>query len=242
MKRIVGSLVLAVMLGVFVVIGDLGAAHASDPEVSAQVVGGHNVSDGKYGFVAAILYEPYGPPIKSAYCMGSLIDSDTVITAAHCLRSIKAQKISVTVGRTVLSDKGQGYVGEARSRVIHPAYGHPCSDCHDVGDINLTHSITDFKPIAIGEERMRLEGPHRDVLVAGFGSTNPTGTNYPDRMHAAQVDIVGDERSRNLTGPHYRKSLMVGALGHKRDTCFGDSGGPLFDATPRLHFNYKVCT
>src|SRR3712207_769597 len=92
------------------------AADAQDYE--AQVVGGTAVPDGKYPFVASVQGRMDG---FRYLCGGSLIDQDSVLTAAHCAKGVRASTMKVTVGRTVLSsDQGQ----ERRvSRIfVHPRY------------------------------------------------------------------------------------------------------------------------
>jgi secreted trypsin-like serine protease len=47
-------------------------------------------------------------------------------------------------------------------------------------------------------------------------------------MRAARVPIVSDARARDAYGPSYVGALMVAAGREDKDTCSGDSGGPMF--------------
>jgi secreted trypsin-like serine protease len=229
MKKIILMLVAVLLATVLIA----GVAYAKkDGGVVIQIVGGDGVENGQYPFVSAILDERISSnPNKSAFCTGVLIDDNSVATAAHCLRQPRTptEDLSVTVGKTVLSEDSQGVVRDATGQSIHPKYGDPCGTCHDVGVINFDEPVP-YAPIPIGGDG--LETPGRPVIIAGWGSVDRFGTNYPDRLQKAGVPIVGDEKADNAYAPGaYVKALHVAAGRQEADTCAGDSGGPLFDNT-----------
>ena len=86
---LVGALVAAIVVSFFVFVqGGEAAPQAADKQPSASVspmiVGGTEVSDGKYPFMALLDFRtPKGEFLDS--CGASLIDQDSVLTAAHCL-------------------------------------------------------------------------------------------------------------------------------------------------------------
>src|SRR5215207_9183860 len=69
--------------------------------VSPMIVGGTAVPNGKYPFMVYI--ELYRNGKRSGFCGGSLIDRDSVLTAAHCLKNTTGAV--VVVGRTDLRKK-----------------------------------------------------------------------------------------------------------------------------------------
>ncbi len=88
---------------------------------------------------------------------------------------------------------------------------------------------------------MDNDGPERDgnrVRIAGWGNTTaqpPDGSNnykYPDRMREANVPARSDEYAKeaykDYKGAEYIPPLMVAAGNANKDTCYADSGGPLF--------------
>jgi secreted trypsin-like serine protease len=88
------------VLFVFMQSGE-AAPHAADEQlssasVSPMIVGGTAAPNGKYPFIALVKLYRNGKPYAS--CGGSLIDQDSVLTAAHCL--LNTTGAVVVVGRT----------------------------------------------------------------------------------------------------------------------------------------------
>jgi secreted trypsin-like serine protease len=70
-----------------------------------QVVGGQPVPDGKYEFATAIRDITRGNTVyQQQFCGGTLIDRNSVLTAAHCLESVTAPQLRVSVGITNLKE------------------------------------------------------------------------------------------------------------------------------------------
>ena len=72
-------------------------------------MGGLWVPNGKYPFLAALLDVRNGHTMfQQQICGGTLIDKNSVLTAAHCVYGRSAAPLRVTIGRTVLgSSQGE---------------------------------------------------------------------------------------------------------------------------------------
>jgi secreted trypsin-like serine protease len=240
---LVGALVAAMVVAFFVFVQSGKAApQAADKQPSAsespKIVGGTEVSDGKYPFMALLDFRtPKGQFLGS--CGASLIDQDSVLTAAHCLAWLPSNsskyKLRVIVGRTVRSST-QGQVRDWKTWYIHPGYNPKKNDAYDAAVINLGRAVSGITPINLATSTQNnLESPGRKATVAGWGNTfanppDPPGPpNYPDRMHEAQVPIYSDASGQQTYRQDYLPPLMIAAAGKTEvDTCQGDSGGPLF--------------
>ncbi len=88
---------LALLLILLVFVQGAKPAQAEDePEFEGQVVGGAAVPNGKYPFMAALLNTRYGNnAYQQQFCGGTLIDRDSVLTAAHCVSGASARPLRV---------------------------------------------------------------------------------------------------------------------------------------------------
>jgi secreted trypsin-like serine protease len=198
-------------------------------DVETQIVGGTAVPDGKYPFMA-VLALGFSDD-STGLCGGSLIDSDSVLTAAHCL--VDAQSVDLAVGRTVIS-QNQGKLRFATQGFIHPSYNDALNSRYDAAVLKLNRAVGGIKPIKLATASQNfLEKPGRKLRVAGWGTTSEGG-NTTDRMREVSVPVVSDATAQSAyasTGDpdlQYFPELMVAAGETGKDSCQGDSGGPLF--------------
>ncbi len=200
-----------------------------------RIVGGTPVPNGDLRFVASLGNVNYGSTAyRQFFCGASLIDRDSVLTAAHCVKGTPKQPLRVTVGRTVLTSD-QGQTRRVARISIHPRFEGVTSLTYDAAVLTLKNPVDGIAPIRLaGIAQNPLENPGRLAKIAGWGNTikqppnGSNGSNYPDRMRQAWVPIVSDTRARNAYGHSYVGSLMVAAGKEGKDTCSGDSGGPMF--------------
>src|SRR5215204_3834289 len=235
---LVGTLVAAMVVSFFVFVQSGEAAlqaadeQPSSASVSPMIVGGPAVPNGKYPFVAFVKLYRNGKPYAS--CGGSLIDQDSVLTAAHCLENTTGAV--VVVGRTDLRNKNRGQEIGASRPFIHPRYN---GSGYDAGVLKLRRAVKGSKPIKLATAKQNnLETPGRKLTVAGWGLTGFNGTHPTNRLRQAQVPVVSDHRAERSydawLGPKgYVPPIMIAAGNNKVNACVGDSGGPLFDSGSR---------
>ena len=227
--------------------------------VSPLIVGGTQVPNGKYPFMVAILDKRKpGGALQEFRCAGTLIDKDSVLTAAHCFFTSKGYfagglRLVVVVGRTDLT-QNQGQIHLISAIFIHPDYDPPKPNSspnnkkvswggYDVAVLNLERAVTGIKPIKLATAKQNdLENPGTLLTVTGWGIMNPGGQPpiLPHRMREGSLSVVSDsqaKRAYSSLSPYeflpYFPSLMVAAAKKGKDTCRGDSGGPLFDSESR---------
>lgn len=167
---------------------------------------------------------------EQLYCGGTLIDRNSVLTAAHCVEGVGAAQWRVTVGRTVLnSDQGQ-------TRRVEKIFRHPkytsSSHSYDAAVLTLDSRVRNISPIRIPATTANaFEEQDFLATVAGWGTTTNNGSKRSDRMREAQVPIVSDTVAKRAYGSDYVKEIMLAAGAEGKDTCKGDSGGPIFAET-----------
>jgi secreted trypsin-like serine protease len=212
---------------------------ANQGNVEPYIVGGTPVPDDKYPFMAYLEATFKDGAIQQ--CGGTLIDPDSVLTAAHCLVSPQGavpQVVNVGVGGTALSQR-EYQLRTAATAFIASTY-NPTNQSNDAAVLNLDSAVTGIKPIKLATAKQnRLERPGRLLTVAGWGRTDPNdATSTVDRMLEVSLPVVSDATAKQAWSTPtqvYVPSLMVATDSQAgKDAAQGDSGGPLFNpgATP----------
>ncbi|MCB9567903.1 MAG: S1 family peptidase [Myxococcales bacterium] len=194
------------------------------------IVGGEPVADGEWLSAVAIVGINTGIGVDEAHiCTGVLLDTKTALTAAHCLEEAS------TFDSLLVIFGGSLYTTDDRLRTAgvdfgtHPDYcfGECDQDVHDFGYVVLADEAVGVPLIpplvdqAEWDEVMKVD---HEVLIVGFGAIRD-----PDDGGALQMDEVGHKESvtTKITGfSHLGTEFIAGEP--NRDTCGGDSGGPVF--------------
>ncbi len=198
----------------------LTAASASAGTVSAPVVGGSMVPPGKWPDAVAIL----GP---QGSCTGTLIAPDVVLTAGHC----------TGINPTEIVANTTNYNGSGGQRVkIESITAYPnFKEKFDVAVIVLVAPVTGVAPRAVAGH-CTFSGFAEDTMVhlVGFGLTATDGGGTNTSLREAMAPVLDATCSsgngcRDAALP--QGEFVAGGAGG--DSCFGDSGGPVYLDTPR---------
>ena len=249
------ALLLAMLLALAAAV-PVFAAEEPAPEdegtIQPQIVGGEPVPGGKYPFVAALLdTRTRGSDYQKQFCGGTLIDQDSVLTAAHCVDEVpRPARLQVVVGRTTLdSDQGQkrGVTAIARHPRYVPLGVRGGSRDFDAAVLQLDDPVTGIEPVKLpATTQNAFEKAGRKLTIAGWGNTRQQSESldepdrYPNRMQEAEVPVVSDRTAKRTYREEYSKDLMVAAGREGKDTCQGDSGGPMFERTDRGRYQVGI--
>lgn len=221
-----------------------------DGQYQPSIVGGDPVPNGKYPFMVSLQANTGGAsPSKEHFCGATLIDSDSVLTAAHCVDFISAattpltlsyRDVRIVVGLTEL-DSTQGQVRKIQSLTdisIHPRYDSRTST-YDAAVIDLNQPVQDIAPIRLATvvSKNRLERPGSSARIAGWGTTKIVGPfeqnrdNVSNRLREATPPIVSDAECDRAYNGDIQRTVQVCAGHRGEDSCQGDSGGPMWATT-----------
>jgi secreted trypsin-like serine protease len=157
-------------------------------------------------------------------CTGTLIGKNVVVTAGHCLPCTGDSSV-IYIGINTRSP-GITYTGKA---IQHPQYAQ--GGLHnDLTVILLDKDVTEVQPRRVATTDQVNQATF--VRVVGFGnsdvsSTTGFGVKRIADVPVASISCSGATDARTL-GCDARLELVAGMVGLKRDSCNGDSGGPIY--------------
>ena len=159
-----------------------------------------------------------------------MVAPDIIISASHCSGGCINQ---IAVGVFDLGDYSSGNV---ETFGIKKMYRHPdFSDAtlqYDVLVIKLDGRITVTDPVRINND-YSMPTPSTILTVVGWGATSDDGYEFPDLLQEVDLFYVPNRLCRRIVdddgfslGPDLTRDMMC-AADEGKDSCYGDSGGPL---------------
>lgn len=187
-----------------------------------RIVGGEVVPPGAYPWTVALI-SAGEPADVGQLCGGSLVSPIMVLTAGHCVGGSAPNAFDVVVGRDRLSDSSAGQRIPVDRIAMHP-------ELLDVALLRLSEPATPAPVTPASKAEAPLYSPGNIATVIGWGAMSENATFGSDELREVDVPIVSDrscaEVYRQTAGFFDRpNSICAGAKG--KDSCAGDSGGPL---------------
>ncbi|KAJ6648955.1 Phenoloxidase-activating factor 2 [Pseudolycoriella hygida] len=190
--------------------------------------------DGEFPWMVAILTEGMNMMEYMYTCGGSLIHPSVVLTAAHCVNSVEANKLLILAGDRNLSGTHELH---SRGRYVSSILIHKKFQMATLfNDVALLFLETPFKltenvrTICLPPPKYQLEGA--SCFVSGWGKDSMVG-KYQEVLKKAQVPVVSKAKCeqqlrQTILGKHFRlhRSFLCGEAGFG-DACKGDGGSPL---------------
>ncbi|KAF5287783.1 hypothetical protein FQA39_LY15719 [Lamprigera yunnana] len=196
-----------------------GALCAPEP-FNSKIVGGHTAEDGQFPYQIAIRYN------GQHSCGGSILDSKTILTAAHCLEGYDINYMTVVVGTNKVNAGG---VTHSISSVVYHSEYTIVTARHDIGLIKLDSEISfneKVQPIELNTDNIE---ENVECVLSGWGRLSYPG-NLPDDL---QYITLSTYSNRLCTIEHLFSEYDIydthicTFTKYGEGACHGDSGGPL---------------
>uniref|UniRef100_A0A3Q2WN86 Serine protease 27-like n=1 Tax=Haplochromis burtoni TaxID=8153 RepID=A0A3Q2WN86_HAPBU len=188
------------------------------PKLNTRIVGGQVAPVGSWPWQVSLQTS------GSHFCGGSLINSQWVLTAAHCFPTTPTG-LTVNLGRQSLRGSNPNAVSRTVTQIIkHPNYNSGTND-NDICLLRLSSPVTFnnyISPVCLAaSDSIFYSGVNS--WVTGWGDIGSGGGSL------VQVPVVGNRQCNCNYGVGRITDNMIcaGLSAGGKDSCQGDSGGPM---------------
>jgi len=192
-----------------------------DPQITrTRIVGGQPVEKNEYPWLVALVLTGSTRP----FCGGTLLSSRTVLTAAHCKKTISDFRVHVGEHNVTIAD-GEQKIGVS-SFTSHPGYDGNTFD-NDFAIITLVRDVVFSNTVMPACLPAASTGYDSVVAtVAGWGTWTYKGY-APTIPYEVDVDTITNTACNTNTLYNTITENMICATRPGKDSCQGDSGGPM---------------
>ncbi|XP_019640665.1 PREDICTED: trypsin-like [Branchiostoma belcheri] len=197
--------------------------YAAAEENGDRIVGGTTATRGQFPWQASLQEH------HSHFCAGTLLNSEWVLSAAHC--EVSASSLTVVLGEHDLSGQHNDHeqVKHVSRVIVHPYY-HPNTVDNDIMLIQLRSPVTINSWVSPATVPSSMVADGTVLTVTGWGNTVSLGIDYPDRLQKVNVPVINHSTcngANSYDGAITSNMFCAGYMDGGKDACQGDSGGPV---------------
>uniref|UniRef100_A0A3Q3DQ10 Transmembrane serine protease 5 n=1 Tax=Hippocampus comes TaxID=109280 RepID=A0A3Q3DQ10_HIPCM len=190
----------------------------------ARIIGGVEATLGRWPWQVSLYYS------NRHTCGGSIITSQWIVTAAHC---VPGDSVPFHAWTPLLCF--QNPTGHAVEKIVYNKnYNHVSHDS-DIAlmklrtPLNFSGPSDTVRPVCLPQFDYDPPGGTQ-CWISGWGYTQPDGVHSSDTLKEAPVPIISTNKCNSscmYNGEITPRMLCAGYSEGKVDACQGDSGGPL---------------
>jgi secreted trypsin-like serine protease len=186
-------------------------------------------------------FEPADSELKTkaqyfGLCTGIVLNSTTVLTAAHCLKNIKTTKI-IQTNNFFDQDITNKQTYDIKKVILHESYliakkKDPNDFAHDIAIIQLNHSLTHTNFDTNENLKKQTEPQLFDAFIVGYGKNR----RKSDKNEEIPLNGILEKAQVIITNDQLNEQFILINQNEKSGVCSGDSGGPLFISHERRYY------
>uniref|UniRef100_A0A8P0S8Q4 Kallikrein 1 n=2 Tax=Canis lupus familiaris TaxID=9615 RepID=A0A8P0S8Q4_CANLF len=199
------------------------------PPVQSRIIGGWDCTKNSQPWQAALYH------YSKFQCGGVLVHPEWVLTAAHCIND----NYQLWLGRyNLFEHEDTAQFVQVRESFPHPEFNLSLLKNHTrLPEEDYSHDIMLLRlaePAQITDAVRVLDLPTQEPQVgstcyaSGWGSIEPDKFIYPDDLQCVDLELLSNDICANAHSQKVTEFMLcAGHLEGGKDTCVGDSGGPL---------------
>ena len=198
---------------------ELGPGQPGPALSVARIVGGEDTPIDPFPFQVALMIGDF------QFCGGTLVNSEYVLTAAHCIDDKVPIDVEVLIGTNDLRTGGER-VGVEAFR-LNPFFNNSLD--YDVALLRLNRRLLYPRVYMQTPDQVALSAPGELATVVGWGQLGDGSA--PDILKRVEIPIITNDDCAKTAGAFFGsigpRTICAGADRLGKGPCFGDSGGPL---------------
>ncbi|XP_052045713.1 serine protease 42-like [Apodemus sylvaticus] len=194
-----------------------------------KIMGGMDAEEGKWPWQVSVRVR------HMHICGGSLINSQWVLTAAHCIHS--RTQYNVKMGDRSVYRQNTSLVIPVQKIFVHPKFSTAIIVKNDIALLKLKHPVnftSNIHPVCVPIETFHVKAGTR-CWVTGWGKPDPGAPKVPTEiLQEVDQNIILYEKCNEMlkratsgSADLVKRGMICAYKEGGKDACQGDSGGPL---------------